>query len=258
MALKTFQVTENRVQGSYAAITAEGPVSPALPGQFYMLRGDWGADPLLSRPVSILAQDVSSRQIRFLIKVFGEGSRRLASLKPGELLYGTGPFGNTFPVDFLSPEDRVLLVGGGVGMPPIVYLAESTKAMGVSPVVLQGGRTEKDLVLLEELAGLKIDPVLATEDGSRGRKGRVTVLLEEALKDAPRVVYACGPEGMLQAVADVCRGRVACYLSLEAYMACGYGVCLGCVVSVRQEEGGRYRRVCKEGPVFSAEDLTWR
>ena len=144
-------------------------------------------------------------------------------------------------------------MGGGVGVPPLVYLAEAFAREGRPFTFLQGARTKDDLVCLEELAALGVQPEVTTEDGSAGEKGLVTAPLERALGTGAPVVYACGPEGMLKAVAPLCRGRVPSHLSLEARMGCGYGVCLGCVVPVNRTAGGRYERVCQEGPVFDGE-----
>lgn len=222
-----------------------------------MLRGDWGADPLLGRPISILGEEPRRGLLRFLLKVVGEGTRRLASLEPGQKVFGLGPLGNPFPPPNLADQRPALLVGGGVGVPPMVYLAERFTKDGVGFTFLQGARTEEDLLLLDELSGLGVRPVLTTEDGSAGMRGLVTAPLKDELAHGVRAVYACGPEGMLKAVADLCRGGVPCHLSLEARMACGYGVCLGCVVPV--ERGGRrlYERVCQEGPVFDGEVILW-
>lgn len=243
--------------GPYARLTLGGEVSPSHPGQFYMLRGNWGADPLLPRPMSILEEDGASGTVSFLIKVVGEGSRRLAQAHPGDPITGLGPLGKPFPLGSVAPGETALLVGGGVGVPPLLFLARALVPAGVKVHFLQGGRSADDLLLLDEFRALGIEPVLATEDGSRGVKGFVTVPCAGALSQGPRAVFACGPEGMLRAVGDLCKGEVPCYLSLEARMGCGYGVCLGCVVSVDEGEGPRYMKVCQDGPVFEAGVLRW-
>lgn len=244
-------------RGPYARLTLEGDIAPSRPGQFYMLRGDWGADPLLPRPMSILEEDVRGGTVSFLMKVVGEGSRRLAQSHPGDAVNGLGPLGNPFPADAVPPGRTALLVGGGVGMPPLLFLARTLVPAGVKVQFLQGGRSADDLLLLDEIRALEIEPVLATEDGSAGVRGFVTLPFAGALASGPTAVYACGPEGMLRAVGEVCAGKVPCYLSLEARMGCGYGVCLGCVVAVDEGEGPRYRKVCQDGPVFEAGVLRW-
>lgn len=253
MALRRYRVLENLVHGPYATLTVLGEVAPSRPGQFYMVRGDWGADPLLNRPLSILGEDPDRGLLRFLVKEVGEGTRRLRTLDAGESLWALGPLGRPFPD---PPSSPAALVGGGVGVPPLVYLAQRLKARGCDFVFFQGARTAGDLLALEELQEAAVSPVLCTEDGSLGERGLVTAPLARRLMDFS-CVYACGPEGMLQAVQALCAGKRPCYLSLEARMGCGYGVCLGCVVSV--ERGGKrsYERVCEEGPVFEGEVVRW-
>lgn len=254
MSLKPYVLKENERRGLYATLVLAGEVEPSSPGQFYMLRGDWGSDPLLGRPISILGE--SPGELRFLLKVVGEGTRRLHALEPGAKVFGLGPLGRPFPMPAEGAGPSVL-VGGGVGVPPLSYLAERMAREGHTFLFLQGARAEEDLILLDELGALGISPVLATEDGSRGTRGLVTAPLAAELEKGPGAVYACGPEGMLKTVAGLCAGRVPSFLSLEARMGCGYGVCLGCVVRVRR--GGRpvYERVCKEGPVFEGEVVEW-
>jgi len=256
MGLRSYRVIENVRRGPYSTLTVEGEVTPSEPGQFYMLRGDWGADPLLGRPLSILGENVADGTARFLLKVVGRGTRRLFELEPGQRVFGLGPLGRPFPRE-AGGKGGLVLVGGGVGVPPMVYLAGKLKEEGRAFTFLQGARTEQDLVLLEDLEAMEVEPVLTTEDGSRGRRGLVTEPLKDLLERGADAVYACGPEGMLRAVADSCRGKVACHLSLEARMGCGYGVCLGCVVPVQRDGHRVYERVCKEGPVFDGEAVLW-
>lgn len=257
MGLRTYTVAANTRRGPYATITAKGQVDPSEPGQFYMIRGDWGADPMLGRPISILGDDPAGGTVRFLIKVFGEGSRRLHALEPGEKLLCLGPLGKPFPREAADLKKPALFVGGGVGVPPLVYLAEAFMREGKAFAFLQGARTKDDLVCLEELSVLGATPEVTTEDGSAGERGLVTAPLQRAIESGAPAVFACGPEGMLKAVAALCKGRVPCHLSLEARMGCGYGVCLGCVVPVEREGVLVYERVCQEGPVFDGEAVLW-
>lgn len=253
MALKRYRVVENAGRGPYATLTVSGEVAPSKPGQFYMVRGDWGADPLLNRPLSILEEDPASGLLRFLVKEVGEGTRRLRGLQAGDPLWALGPLGRPFPD---PPPGTAALVGGGVGVPPMVFLARRLKAEGRDFVFFQGARTAFDVLALEELQEVGVAPVLATEDGSLGERGLVTDLLAPRLSDFSSV-YACGPEGMLKAVQALCKGKVPSYLSLEARMGCGYGVCLGCVVEVERNGRRLYERVCEEGPVFEGEVVRW-
>ena len=120
MTLQTYSVAENLREGPYLTLTLEGEISPSEPGQFYMIRGDWGEAPLLPRPFSVLGDDPSAGRVRFLIKVVGEGTRRLAALTPGDRVFGLGPLGKPFPMD-RPASGEVVLVGGGVGAPPRGY-----------------------------------------------------------------------------------------------------------------------------------------
>jgi len=231
----------------------------AQPGQFVQVRGlDW-TDPLLPRPFSLMraSPDPNKGEIEILFRVVGKGTRLMASWG-GRIVQVVGPLGNSFRI----AEGGVhVLVGGGVGVPPMVMLAERLKAHVSSPktevIVLQGARTAEQLLCLEEFVRLGVDLRLATDDGSRGHHGFVTDLLEHALRNTQHAitVYACGPHAMLRAIARLCREHhVPCQVALEAPMPCGFGVCMGCVVKTRD---GRYQRVCREGPVFDANEVVW-
>lgn len=257
MGVSNYTVLSNERRGPYATLTLRGTVEPSQPGQFYMLRGDWGADPMLPRPLSILGDDPAGGTLRFLLKVVGEGTRRLFDLEPGQRVTGLGPLGRPFPREGAAASRPVALVGGGVGVPPLVYLAEAFAREGRALTFLQGARTKEDLVCLDELRALGVAPAVTTEDGSAGQKGLVTAPLAEALERGAAAVYACGPEGMLKAIAGMCAGKVPSHLSLEARMGCGYGVCLGCVVPVLRDGARVYERVCQEGPVFDGEVVLW-
>ena len=257
MVSKPMHLVQNVKRGPYATLTLSGEVISSHPGQFYMLRGDWGLSPLLGRPISILGEDLARSEVRFLVKAVGEGSRLLHALKAGDVVHATGPLGNHFPLSGWDPQSPVILVAGGVGVPPMVYLARRLSENGAGIIFCQGARTKEDLLLLDELEEIGVTPHLATDDGSAGHGGLVTELLAKELDYQPGAVFACGPEAMLRAVAKLCRGKVPCYVSLEAAMGCGYGVCLSCVTRVKEADKVVNRRVCKEGPVFEAEALSW-
>jgi len=179
---------------------------------------------------------------------------------PGSRVSVLGPLGNSFPVSSSAVTD--LLVAGGVGLPPLFMQAESAARLGLAggSEMLYGGRTSRDLVLLGEIRSMGIPLHLATEDGSLGRRGRVTDELEARLEhwrvaDSTRRlrIMACGPRAMLWAVGRIAQScDIECYLSLEEQMACGIGVCLGCAVAARTRP---YRYVCKDGPVFPAAEV---
>jgi len=257
MGVNPFTVLSNVRRGPYCTLTLGGEVAPSEPGQFYMLRGEWGADPLLPRPLSILGEDPSAGTIRFLLKVVGKGTQRLYELEPGQRVTGLGPLGRPFPREVFPKDRPAVLVGGGVGVPPLVFLAEALCREGSAFTFLQGARSAEDLLCMEELEALGVSPVITTEDGSAAEKGLVTTPLELALAGGSSAVYSCGPEGMLKAVARICSGKAPSHLSLEARMGCGYGVCLGCVVAVNRDGKRVYERVCQEGPVFDGEVILW-
>jgi dihydroorotate dehydrogenase electron transfer subunit len=234
----------------------------AKPGQFVMIRVGEGSQPLLRRPFSLLGLiDDGGRVagIEILYRVVGQGTRRLAACREGDRLAVIGPLGNAFlvPATCRTP----VLVAGGVGVPPIRFLAQSLLAKdgGLDRcVVFIGGRTGDDLVCLTEfdLPGFLLD--ISTDDGSLGSQGVVTRRLQQAVADGKAdLICACGPPAMLKAVARIAAThRIACQVSIEAMMACGMGACLGCAVQV-QDDDAHYRHVCVDGPVFDAARLVW-
>jgi dihydroorotate dehydrogenase electron transfer subunit len=190
--------------------------------------------------------------LEVLYKVTGRGTALLAAARPGERVRTVGPLGRGFA---LPPAgERALLVGGGTGIASLFDLAARAAARGPVEVLL-GAKGAAELMALEDFRALGVEPRLATEDGSAGRRGLVTELLAEALAAGPARVYACGPTGMMRRAAELAaRAGRACVASLENRMACGFGVCLGCAVP--RSEGG-YALVCRDGPVFGAEALRW-
>lgn len=239
---------------SYHVLTFDaGSEISAIPGQFAMVRGaTWGEAPLLARPMSLLE---TGFRPSILIKLVGEGTRRMAHASTGEPFDLLLPLGNGW-----SPCEtgRVpVLVAGGVGVAPLLFFARELSARGTRPIALYGGRTAHDLPLEDDLARVS-DTRLFTEDGSRGEKGRVTVGLEAALAEVgleKAKVYTCGPDRMMAAVAAICaKLGVPCEASLETPMGCGYGVCLGC--PVEKHEGG-YLYACVQGPCVDARSVVW-
>jgi dihydroorotate dehydrogenase electron transfer subunit len=244
--------------GAYRLISAVdrlGPPEPR-PGQFYMLAaaerwgGGDGERPYLPRAFSYararpLHQGV---ELEFLLEEVGPGTERLAALRPGEGLALVGPLGVGFRQP--APGGRPLLAGGGIGVAPLLCLAEALLESGTRPDVLLGFRSAAHA----RAAELFPDPVeVATDDGSVGRRALVTELLRERLhRDPGAAVLACGPPAMLEAVRAVCGERGApAQLALESGMACGFGACFGCVVPTRLG----YLRLCVDGPVLDAELL---
>ncbi|GAB4339990.1 MAG: dihydroorotate dehydrogenase electron transfer subunit [Desulfobulbaceae bacterium] len=225
----------------------------ALPGQFVMTRVGDGLDPLLRRPFSIHHAD-NGETISLLFKVVGKGTRLLAGLRPGDTLDLLGPLGKGFSLD---PDTPFCLIGGGMGIAPLFFLAAWFRREGrpTSQPVLLGAQTQAELlVLAEEFTELGYPVLTATDDGSLGHAGLVTDLLDEILKQVG-LVYVCGPMPMMRTVAAKCRSaHIACQVSLETHMACGLGACLGCTVPAA---GGGYIHVCREGPVLPAGEVAW-
>ncbi|NMA73391.1 MAG: dihydroorotate dehydrogenase electron transfer subunit [Bacteroidales bacterium] len=222
-----------------------------LPGQFAQLRVDDEPAVMLRRPISINYVDYDKNEVWFLIQIAGKGTAKLAETKVGETLNAILPLGSTFTL----PEDTtqsLLLVGGGVGVAPLLFLGGELKKRGFNPIFLLGARTHKDLLQLSDFE--RFGQVLTTtEDGSHGEKGFVTAhsVLQEASFD---MIYTCGPRPMMKAVAALAKQKgIECEVSLENMMACGIGACLCCV-----EETTRGNVcTCTEGPVFNTKELLW-
>ena len=233
------------------------------PGQFYMLASEssWsgeGGRPYLSRAFSVAEAEAGPSGVRldFLVQEVGPGTRRLAGLETGESLLVTGPLGRGFsrPGELSEAAAGAILVGGGIGVAPIAIWRKALSRAGVPTRVVLGFRDQAhyggtDLFDCSEVR-------IATEDGSRGTKGRVTDLLDVLLAGDSAdtaAVYACGPPAMLEAVRLMCAERgVAAELALEAPMACGFGACFGCAVPLA---GGGYMRLCLDGPVVNATEI---
>jgi dihydroorotate dehydrogenase electron transfer subunit len=227
----------------------------ARPGQFVMLRTGEGQDPLLRRPFSV-HQVAAGGLLRILFKVVGKGTRGLAGLQPGRQVDILGPLGRGF---VQPPGHHHILVGGGIGIAPLLFLAgqllENNEPVSVK--VLLGARTGDEIApLADDFTGMGLQVQSTTEDGSMGCQGLVTDLMTPGENEKPNMVYACGPYPMLRAVARISRTREwGCQVSLETIMACGLGACLGCAVMRSDMKG--YAHACKDGPVFSADDVIW-
>jgi dihydroorotate dehydrogenase electron transfer subunit len=247
------------------------------------------AEPFLRRPLSLGGRrDLAGggAELEVIYRVVGTGTARLASLKPGQPVSVLGPLGNGFTVRADKPA--AALIAGGVGIPPMIYLAQVLAASGKQVKAFCGVRSEHLLPLkvkgpsevsplgeprlcASEFAAHGVATAIATDDGSLGWKGLVPHVFERWLAGGPLavvadpsrnlVVYACGPERMMHAVGQLCLGRgIECQLALERHMACGMGTCQSCVMKVRagaDENAWAYKLVCTDGPVFDARDLVW-
>ncbi len=229
-------------------------IQSALPGQFLHVRCSTTFDPLLRRPFSI--HDANSNEVKLLYKIIGSGTKLLSEKKAGEKLDIVGPLGHGFSVE--PPPESVLIVAGGIGIAPMLFLARFVKA--ARKQVLIGARTGELILYEEEFKKLGFSVEVTTDDGSYGSKGQVSALFKEFVKgQAPMTVYACGPVALLKEVADTCSSyNIDCEVSLENQMGCGVGACLGCVIKTKLKDNGIiYKRVCREGPVFDANTVSW-
>ena len=227
------------------------PLPPMMPGQFAQLRVDGSKETFLRRPISINFVDTKLNQIWFLVQLVGAGSRALGRLREGDTLNALLPLGNGFSMP-VSADKKHLLVGGGVGTAPLLYLGAQMNLMGMRPTFLLGARTKDMLLQLEDFERVG-DVYVTTEDGSAGEKGFVTqhsILFKQHFDR----ISVCGPSPMMKAVARFARANsVPCEVSLENMMACGLGACLCCVE--KTVKGNVC--VCTEGPVFDINELTW-
>ena len=220
----------------------------AVPGQFIAVYPNDSAR-LLPRPISICETDPEKELLRIVYRVAGEGTKELSSCRAGDTLSIMGPLGNGFPLK----DKKALLIGGGIGIPPMLELA---KALSCEKTAVLGYR-DSQTFLAEEIgkyAGLAV----ATEDGSVGTKGNVMDAIRENGLNAD-MIYACGPTPMLRALKEyAAKEGIECWISLEERMACGVGACLGCVChskDVDEHSNVRNKRVCKDGPVFLADEV---
>lgn len=230
------------------------------PGQFAMLSpGPLAAvprsDPLLPRPMAVYRERRSggAAEIEILYKRSGRGTALLAEALPGQRVGVVGPLGRPFALP--APGERAVLVAGGTGIASVYELARRAAPRGPVSVLL-GARSQDELMGADDFAALGLDLRIATEDGSRGARGRVTDLLGAALAEPGAArVYACGPTGMLRRCAELCAERARpCVASLENHMACGFGVCLGCAAPLA---AGGFALVCRDGPAFDAASIAW-
>lgn len=219
------------------------------PGQFLHVKTSAQHDPLLRRPISIYDVDKDAGTITLLYKVVGRGTQLMTGLKAKDSLDVMGPLGKSFSLP--DHPQKVLLVGGGVGIAPLMYLARRLKDMQCSVKVLYGTASSVELVASERFRKLGVELETATMDGTAGHQGLVTELLQQQSADALDLIYTCGPEIMMAAVADFASvHNIWGECSLEEHMACGVGACLGCARKLKLEDDA-YVKVCKDGPVFN-------
>lgn len=227
----------------------------AKAGQFVSLYSN-DASKLLPRPISLCGIDAEAGTLRLVYRVTGEGTgtEEFSRLKAGDTIRVLGPLGNGFTVE---PGKKAFLIGGGIGIPPMLELAKNIKAAGTCEFVSVMGYRDAQTFLLDEFKE-QGDCYVATEDGSVGAKGNVLDAIKEYKLNAD-VIYACGPTPMLRALkAYAAEQGMTCYISMEERMACGIGACLACVCDSKEKDAHsnvKNKRICKEGPVFLAEEV---
>lgn len=250
-------IRREQISDDIYRFTVKAPqiAADSKPGQFVMVRAAEGMDPLLRRPFSIHQVEEGSI-LQILIKVIGRGTQLIANMEAGGKMDLLGPVGRGFTI---APASRHYLVGGGIGIAPLLFLARSIleKDEPASVRVLLGARTKDEIAfLVEDFEHLGLAAEVTTEDGSLGSRGLVTDLMTGLQGEKPVMIYGCGPYPMLRAVAKTCRENSwACQASLETIMACGLEACLGCAILRADMKG--YVHVCKDGPVFNVDDVAW-
>lgn len=251
--IEDFKVIENkRINNDFHVIELSGnnKLPEIKPGQFVQVRVDNSPETFLRRPISIHDVDYNRNTIRLLVQIVGKGTEALSKLRNDDLLNIVYPLGNSFTVP--DENEKILLVGGGCGIAPLLYLGKYLKSNGYCPDILLGFRNIERIIEYEDYT--KVGKVfLTTEDGSEGEKGYVTShsVLTNVKYDR---IYCCGPDSMMKAIADYCRkNRIICEVSLENLMACGLGVCLCCIVDT--VKGNLCS--CIDGPVFNINVLKW-
>ena len=256
-----------RLSSEYNILTLEAPeiAAQAQPGQFLMVKPTPGPDPFLRRPFSVFEVFRDHRRatpgFSLLNKRVGLATGLLFDKVPGSRMACLGPLGRPFTL--VDPPTEAWMVAGGVGLAPFATLAEALASRRTVSTLFYGARRDGDLFCIDVFERSRARIVVATEDGSRGETGLITIPLERALAATPAetriVIYACGPTPMLEAVARLASAYARpCQVSVEQVMGCGLGGCYSCVVSVRRQSESRlYVRSCVEGPVFRGDEILW-
>lgn len=218
------------------------------PGQFIQVLPP-SSELMLRRPFSIMDIDIEKGLVTILFRVIGEGTRLISRVIEGSKLDIIGPLGSGYSI---KPGKSGILIGGGLGIPPLVFLAKKLLLDNNKIEVFLGSRDASTLVCVEYFQSLGVNPKITTEDGSMGTRGLVTELLERESLGNDCMIYACGPIPLLARISKWARSKgLDCQVSMESKLACGIGACLGCSIPTRNEDGNiSYKRVCTEGPVF--------
>ena len=260
-------IANTRLSDDYNVLALAAPEigAAAAPGQFVMVKAATGQDPLLRRPFSVfeVLRDKAGGTIgiSLLNKRIGVSTGLIYAARQGDTVACLGPLGR--PFSLVESPTQAWMVAGGVGLAPFGALGEALTARGVSTTLFYGARQGAELFYLDMFRDMGVTLILTTEDGSAGERGRVVAPLERQLSatppQEPAMIYACGPEGMLAAVAKTAlRFGRPCQVSVERIMGCGMGGCYSCVVPMRGEHGRRHHvRSCLAGPVLAADQIVW-
>ncbi len=239
----------NLAEGVYSMVLSTKAAEYAIPGQFISIFSNNGSK-LLPRPISICEIDKNAGTLRVVYRVVGEGTTAFSKLTAGDEIEIMGPLGNGFPLE----GDKAIVVGGGIGVPPMLELA---KQLSGTVTAVMGYRND-DMFLTEEFTDVASELIIATDDGSVGVHGTVVDAMKVNELNAD-VIYACGPKPMLRGVAEYAKEHgIKCYVSMEERMACGVGACLGCVCQSTEKDDHSHvnnKRVCKDGPVFLSTEV---
>ena len=227
----------------------------SLAGQFINIKlAERSTDPLLRIPLGI--HRITKKGISLLYKVVGEGTRLLSEKKKGESVSVLGPLGTGFDLSRLKKNTHAIIVSGGHGIAPLYALTEAILKKTKEVTFLLGAASKDHVTCVRDLKKLGVKVRVATDDGSLGKKGFVTCLLPSEIEKSKleTIICACGPKPMLAATASIAKEYgVKAQVSLDEYMACGIGACLGCAIMTKKG----YKYVCKDGPVFDAEEIEW-
>ncbi len=251
---------EKLATGVYSTVFKTGIAGLCRAGQFVMI-GTKSDSRLLRRPISICGADSEAGEIRLVYRVAGYGTEELSRAEKGDSFEILGPSGNGFPVDKAENRERILLIAGGIGAPPLLYLSRALKKAGTERermTAVLGYRGVNAGIFLNKEFEEYAEVVLSSDDGSTGVHGTVMDAVREK-EILPDIIYACGPLRMLKAVKALAAEKgIPAYISLEERMACGVGACLGCTVKTRHTDSHSHvnnARICTEGPVFEAEEV---
>jgi dihydroorotate dehydrogenase electron transfer subunit len=250
--------TEALAAPGHFVLTLDAPdlARAARPGSFIGALAETGGERILRKPFSVFTVDPEKGIAQILFSVYGPTTKAMSQLRPGETLDLLGPLGGRLFAADTRPGVRHIMVGGGYGVPPLNFLARELKAASPEAdiTLIHGARTANLLVGDDGLRERGITVTATTDDGSQGVHGKVTDALAPLLTDTV-AVYTCGPTPMMKAVALLCLERdVPCQVSMETYMPCGVGICVGCALTLPD---GTYARACTDGPVFFANEVVW-